>query len=87
MQAIMTKYYGPTNTRGSRIKAWCSGGSVSVTYDHALSSEANHDAAALKLVEKMGWAGDRFNKLARGGMETGNVYVWVNEQTMVVGKI
>jgi len=55
MQAIQTKYMGPTNTRGSRIKATAEAGSITVGYDHALSSEGNHNAAARALCEKLGW--------------------------------
>jgi hypothetical protein len=43
MIAIETKYLSPTNTRGSKIKAFtCNGHSVTVSYDHALSNEAVH---------------------------------------------
>lgn len=35
MKAIQTKYLGPTNYKGSRIKAWADGwGSATVSYDH-----------------------------------------------------
>lgn len=57
-QAITTKYLGPTNHRGGRIKATCYGGSVTIPCDHALDGDANHAAAAAKLVTKMGWNGD-----------------------------
>ena len=55
MQAIRTRYLGPTDTRGSRIQAKCSGGTVTVSYDAALDSEGNHAAACRKLAGKMGW--------------------------------
>ncbi len=32
---IRTKYFGPTNTKGARIKAFCLWGSVVVSYDYA----------------------------------------------------
>ena len=72
-QAIVTKYIGPTNFRGSRIKASAYAGSVTIEYDAGLSTEANHLAAARKLAEKFKWRG----KWVAGGMpsETGNVYV------------
>lgn len=59
MQAIMTKYIGPTNTRGARIKATTGSGHASVTvpYDHALPDEAVHWVAARALIVKMGWKG------------------------------
>ncbi|TXH40544.1 MAG: hypothetical protein E6Q97_39425 [Desulfurellales bacterium] len=37
MQAIQTRYLGPTNSRGSRIKAWCDRGSITIPYPHHLS--------------------------------------------------
>ena len=45
-QAIHTRYMGPTNTKGGRIKATAWAGSVTVPYDHALNVEDNHRAAA-----------------------------------------
>lgn len=37
MQAIITKYLFPTNTRGARIKAECERGSITVSYHDELS--------------------------------------------------
>ena len=76
MQAIETEYRGPTNTRGSRIIARAQAGRISVPYDHALSVEANHDAAARALVAEWGW----FGTWIRGGAANGrgNVYVAIN---------
>ncbi|MDK4729358.1 hypothetical protein [Rhizobium phaseoli] len=72
-QAITTKFFGPTNYRGSRVKATAEAGSITVSWDHALNSEQNHDAAAKALAEKFGWRGAWFS----GGTPTGNCYVWV----------
>lgn len=55
MQAIQTKFFGPTNTKGSRVKATAPQGSVTVGYDHALDGEGNHVAAAHALKAKLGW--------------------------------
>lgn len=74
MQAIITKYIGPTNSRGSRIKASASAGSVTIGYDDALGVEDNHHAAALALAIKMGW--EKYGKLISGGTETGFVFVF-----------
>lgn len=60
MQAIETSYWGPTETRGSRIRASCEGGSLYVSYDHALDPEENHYAAATALCNKLGWDAARF---------------------------
>jgi len=55
-QHITTKYLGPTNTRGSRIKALTSSGlSITVGYDDVLNNENNHVAAAELLAIKVGW--------------------------------
>lgn len=54
-QAIVTKYFGPTNTRGSRIKATAQAGSVVVPWDHSLGIDENHDRAANALLKKLGW--------------------------------
>ena len=53
MQAITTKFLGPTNTRGSRIKATCWLTSVTVAWDHALNVEENHREAIEALVCKL----------------------------------
>ena len=54
MQAIITKYYGPTNSRGSRIVAKCESGLVSIPYPHELSGMACHKKAAMELSSKLG---------------------------------
>lgn len=56
-QAIETRYYGPTNSRGSRVAAICQAGKVTVHWDHALNPEQNHAAAAQAMIDKMGWHG------------------------------
>jgi hypothetical protein len=55
MQAILTKYLGPTNFRGARIKASAQAGSVTVPWDYELNVEKNHQQAAEALCEKLGW--------------------------------
>lgn len=52
---IITRYLGPTNHRCSRIKATHKRDSettwqVTIPWDHALTAEANHMAAAQQLV-------------------------------------
>jgi hypothetical protein len=71
--AIVTKYHGPTETRGSRISADAGEGRrVSISYDHAASNP--HDSAALALCAKMGWEGDLTRSGAPDGR--GNVYTF-----------
>lgn len=52
---ITTKFLGPTDTKGSRIKATINGVNISKTvgYDYALNSLDNHAAAALFVLS--GW--------------------------------
>lgn len=52
MKAIETKYLPATNTRGSRIKATCERGSITISYPSDLSGDAVHIAARQKLIEK-----------------------------------
>jgi hypothetical protein len=72
VQAITTKYLGPTNCRGARIKAKCQAGSVTVGYEYD-SADGDHDLAVLALLSKLGWAGVWIG----GGLPdgTGNAYV------------
>ena len=51
-QAIITKYHGPTNFRGSRYSAECERGKISVGAEDALNTEQNHVAAADALVAR-----------------------------------
>jgi hypothetical protein len=53
MQAIKTKYLGPTNVRGSRVKAECDAMSIIISWDDALDIEANHIAAARELCNRL----------------------------------
>jgi hypothetical protein len=71
-QAIVTKFHGPTNHRGARVKATADAGSVTVSWDHSLCIEANHRAAALALASRYGWPLDMV-----GGGLPGSGYVFV----------
>jgi hypothetical protein len=75
MQAIKTAYLGPTNVRGSRIKASCAAGSITLHYDDSLNSDANHKTAAKALIDKLAWGG----KWVSGWIEskTDSFAVWV----------
>lgn len=75
MQTINTKYIGPTNTKGSRIKATHSGKSLSVTlsYDYGLNADENHLQAAKVLRDKLGWK----NQFYGGSNQSGDGYVFV----------
>lgn len=70
MQAIITKYHGPTNSKGSRISAQAAAGKVFVHYDHALNIDENHAEAARNLLEKLGW--DKHSDIASGTLPNGD---------------
>lgn len=72
MQAIQTKYHGPSNVRGSRIIARASAGSVIVGYDHRLDIEENHKAAAHALAVKLDWLSDAYGSLVCGSLPDGS---------------
>ncbi len=79
MKAIITKFLGPTNTRGSRITARDSDGNrTTVGYRHEISGDENHDAAAVALCRKMGWKGN----LVGGSTKDGRAYVFVGDSTV-----
>lgn len=83
MQAIVTKYFGPTDHRGSRIKAVCEAGSLTVAWDYALDVEANHHAAAVALATKLGWTTEWYGDLVTGGMAgSGYCHVFGRELTL-----
>jgi len=77
-QAIRTRWHGPTNIKGSRISARAEAGSIIVNYDHRLSLNANHEAAARKLVAKLGWIGPQYGDLVGGVLPNGD-YVFVKQ--------
>lgn len=54
-QAIVTKYMGPTNYRGARIKATAAAGSMTVNWDYRFEPDTNHSIAALAFARKFGW--------------------------------
>jgi len=56
-QAIVTRYLGPTNHRGSRVVARASAGRVFIEYEPGKSPAGNHRDAAFKLAAKFGWVG------------------------------
>lgn len=80
MRAIVTKYHGPTNFRGSRVSAIDEGYSdiprrVTVSWDHALSSEENHAAAVRAAVRRWGWSG----RWIGGGLRHGWAFVYAGK--------
>ena len=88
MQAIVTKYHGPTNSRGARISAKAWAGRVSIPYPHELNSEQGHEKAARALMAKFNWFTDTKRKvrLACGGMPDTTGYAFVIEFVDEVGQ-
>lgn len=76
-RAIRTRFAGPTNYRGSRViaDAGDSASRVTLSWDHSLNSEQNHAAAAIAVVEKMGWNTEYHTPITGG--QHGNAYYWV----------
>jgi len=50
MQAIHSKYLLVTNSKGSRIKATCGRGSITIPYPYELSGDECHREAVRQLV-------------------------------------
>ncbi len=76
-QAIVTKYLGPTDHRGSRIKVICDAKTITVSWDHALNPEDNHTAAATALADQLGWLGAEYNqRMCGGGMPLCSPYAY-----------
>lgn len=55
-QILKTKYLGPTNTKGSRIKASCEAKSITINWNHSLDVEQNHKRALVTLHVQLGWS-------------------------------
>lgn len=54
MKAILVKYHGPSNTRGSRFTAKAEGNpSLTLSCDYALNGDENAEAAAVALVKRL----------------------------------
>ena len=79
MKAITTKYLGPTNSRGSRIKASDGDGhSVTISYDYSLSGHDKvYAKAAYALCTKMNW---NTSGLIGGGTKEGMVFVFAESE-------
>lgn len=70
MQAIQTKYLGPTNTKGARISARCDAKRIVLPWDYSLDAHKNHARAAHELAQQLGWL-DRWD-LVSGSLPDGS---------------
>lgn len=76
MQAITVKYLRPTNSRGARLKATCTSGSITVGYPHHLRYHETELYAAQELVKKLGWSPSLLDELVGGRLPDGNTTVF-----------
>lgn len=74
MQAIVTRFLGPTNTKGSRISASFGDSRAFVPYDHSMSAYKNYEQAALEMLKKQ-CLDDKYSLI--GGNIKGNTYAFV----------
>jgi len=82
MQAICTKYIGPTNFKGSRIKAYCESGlSVTIPNPDKELMEDSHRVAVAVFLEKFGWPGTAL-EWRPGATKSG--WAWVFSPRFVV---
>lgn len=81
---ILTKYLGPTNFRGSRVKATSgSGTTVTIAWDDELNIDENHAAAAMALAAKL-WCYTPGTLTLRGGCHDGcDGFAWAVDVTPI----
>ena len=79
-QTILTKYHGPTDTKGGLISATASysRARVYVGVDNSRPIEESHADAARKLMDKLNWRGT----MIAGETETGSVWVFADGDTI-----
>lgn len=78
MQSIITKYYGPTNTRAGRIMAWTTGNpgtKYPFAWQYELSADANHKHVAENIARKLRWDGQWHG----GAYDDKGAQIWVRQ--------
>jgi hypothetical protein len=73
-QSIETKFFGPTNFKGTRVQAKACAGTIYHNWDYALSPCENHEAAAKALASKLDWG---YSQLVGGGNAASTGYNFV----------
>ncbi len=68
---IITKYLGPTDTKGSRIVVRTRNQSITVPWDYELDADINHAFAADYLAQKLGWDERGYTAHAARGADEG----------------
>jgi hypothetical protein len=81
MQAIETRWLGPTDTKDSRIVARCEAGRIVVPWDDSADVFHNHAEAARKLAAKLGWTRKYYGSLYGASLpgERGYAFVMVHD--------
>lgn len=83
LQAIETRYCGPTGLKGSRIIATSADGHRHVLpYPHELSGEAVHRKAATELAEVMGWLRADLRLVGAPNRRAGYTFIFVDASGM-----
>ena len=83
MIAIHTKYLGPSNVRGARIKAYNGDRSVTISYPSELNGEHAHFAAARAFAEKHLTFAPSNDRMVYGDSADGRGYVFCFPQSIV----
>lgn len=78
VQAVVTKYVGPTGSHGSKIRAVASAGKATLPYRQELEGFQAHWPAALKLIRTMNWPEDRW-VVGGSPMTVGDGFVFVRD--------
>ena len=83
--SILVKYLPVTDCKGSRMKAYYNGESITIGFDSSLDFDGNADKACLALIKRLGFFDRSYNKqyyLTRGTVREGErVYSFHSYQT------
>lgn len=78
MKAIKTKYFGPSNVRGSRVIASDDDGNrIILSWADNLNGDENHRHAAMMLCKKMNWTG----RLCMGKLKDSYIHTFIADWT------
>ena len=81
MQAIRTKFVGPTDFHDARVSATCQAKRITVTWNQTQGVDENHVAAARELARRLGWDQPPYGKLVSGWLPDGSgCHVFVTKE-------
>jgi hypothetical protein len=75
-QAIVTKYFGPTERLGSRVRVKCNARLKFIPWLSEFDSYENHARAAYAVAKDLGWL-NRGERLIGGGLPSEDGYCFV----------